>query len=149
MKRRLTLLIACTDCTFTNARCKFLVSSRPLQEGVEEMKKENGRREEMESKAPGFESMSSAFAEKTLEETTQSMPPLRFGAIGFLIVSIGLPRCRRFGLSRNGTSFPMGLFRCLVWRHKFDTLFIRSPIVTIRSHLSRRTLREAVAHSLV
>ena len=33
------------------------------------MKKENGR-EEMESKAPGFESMSSAFAEKTLEETT-------------------------------------------------------------------------------
>lgn len=34
------------------------------------MKKENGRREEMESKAPGFESMSSAFAEKTLEETT-------------------------------------------------------------------------------
>lgn len=49
---------------------QILVSSRPLQEGVEEMKKENGRREEMESKAPGFESMSSAFAEKTLEETT-------------------------------------------------------------------------------
>ena len=54
---------------FHQRQMQILVSSRPLQEGVEEMKKENGR-EEMESKAPGFESMSSAFAEKTLEETT-------------------------------------------------------------------------------
>ena len=46
---------------------------------------------EMESKAPGFESMNSAFSEEALEETTQSMSPLRFGAIGLLIVSIGLP----------------------------------------------------------
>ena len=105
-------------------------------------------REEMESKAPGFESMSSAFSEKTLEETTQSMSPLRFGAIGFLIVSIGLPWCRRFGLLRDRANFPTGLFRCLVWRHKFDTLFVMSPIVPIRSHLSRRTLREAVARCL-
>lgn len=42
-------------------------------------------------KAPGFESMNSAFSEEALEETTQSMSPLCFGAIGLLIVSIGLP----------------------------------------------------------